>query len=143
MRYMALPLSIRFSPSVLARLRLLAQSSPGATPSGLVQRLVDEGLRMAEHPGIVFKSGPSGRRAAVTNGPDVWEVVKVLREIDERGSTAVSATADLLTLPESRIRAAIHYYAGYAKEIDAEIDAADQASSSAEAAWRAEQHLTA
>ena len=30
-------------------------SISGATPSGLVQWLVDEGLRMAEHPGVVFE----------------------------------------------------------------------------------------
>jgi hypothetical protein len=54
----------------------------GATPSGLVQRLVDEGLRMAEHPGVVFKDGPGGRRPALKVGPDIWELIKFLREID-------------------------------------------------------------
>jgi hypothetical protein len=33
---------------------------------------------------VLFKDGPSGRRAALAFGPDVWEIVKVLREIDER-----------------------------------------------------------
>src|SRR5262245_15755051 len=65
LRYVSTPLSIRFDPGLLERLRRRAQSSPGATPSGLAQRLVDEGLRMADHPGVVFKDGPSGRRAAL------------------------------------------------------------------------------
>jgi hypothetical protein len=30
---------------------------------------------MMAHPGIVFKDGPSGRRAALAFGPDVWEDV--------------------------------------------------------------------
>lgn len=143
MRYMTAPLSIRFDTKLLDRLRRHALTSPGSTPSGLAQRLVDEGLRMADHPGVVFKDGPSGRRAALAFGPDVWEVVKVLRELDERGESAVTATAELLSLPEAKVRVAMHYYADYPDEIDAEISAADEASAAAEAAWQAEQRLLA
>lgn len=74
LRYVSGPLSIRFDPGILDRLKRRAARLPGATPSGLAQRLVDEGLRRAEHPGIEFKDGPSGRRAALALGPDVWEV---------------------------------------------------------------------
>ncbi len=143
MRYMTLPLSIRFNESLLARLRRRVQTNPGVTVSGLAQRLVDEGLRMAEHPGIVFKEGPSGRRAALAFGPDVWEVVKFLREVDERGSGAISTAVDMLGLPEARVRTAIHYHSAYPGEIDAEIAQADDASRAAEAAWEAEQRLLA
>jgi hypothetical protein len=140
---MAAPLSIRFDPELLSRLRRRARSMPGGSVSGLAQRLVDEGLRMTEHPGIVFKDGPSGRRAALAYGPDVWEIVKFLHEIDDRGHDAVAAAAEMLNLPASRIRAAIHYYAAYPDEIDAEIEQADAESRSAEAAWETEQRLLA
>lgn len=140
---MTTPLSIRFEPRLLERLRRRAQSTPGATPSGLAQRFVEEGLRMAEHPGVVFKDGPSGRRAALSFGPDVWEIVKVLREIDERGEAAVTAAAEVLALPEARVRAAMHYYAHYQDEIDGEIAEADRVSVAAEQAWRTEQRLLA
>lgn len=140
---MSTPLSIRFEPRLLERLRRRAQSTPGATPSGLAQRLVDEGLRMADHPGVVFKDGPSGRRAALAFGPDVWEVAKVLREVDERGETAVAATAEVLALPEAKVRVAMHYYAAYPEEIDAEIEEADRLSDKAEQAWRFERRLLA
>lgn len=140
---MTTPLSIRFDARLLERLRRRAQSSPGATPSGLAQRFVEEGLRMAEHPGVVFKDGPSGRRTALAFGPDVWEIVKVLREIDERGEAAVGAAAEVLALPPARVRAAMHYYADYPDEIDAEIDEADRVSTAAEQAWRTEQRLLA
>jgi hypothetical protein len=143
MHYMSAPLSIRFSPALLARLRRRAQSIPGATPSGLAQRFVEEGLRMDAHPGIVFKNGPSGRRAALASGPDIWEVIKVLREIDERGQAAVPAAAEILSLPEPRVHVAMHYYSEYTGEIDAEIDEADDASRAAEEAWQAEQRLLA
>lgn len=98
---------------------------------------------MAEHPGIVFKDGPSGRRAAVAYGPDVWEIVKVLREIDERGGPAVAAAAELLALPEAKVRAAMHYYSAYPDEIDVELAQADDESAAAELAWHAEQRLLA
>ena len=143
MRYMSAPLSIRFDEGVLARLRRRAQATPGATPSGLAQRLVDEGLRMAEHPGVLFKDGPSGRRAALAFGPDVWEVVKFLREIDERGPGAVGAAVEVLGLSEAQVRIAMHYYSAHPDEIDEEIAQADEESLAAEAAWLAEQRLLA
>ena len=98
---------------------------------------------MADHPGIVFKDGPSGRRAALAFGPDVWEVVKVLREIDERGGDAVRAAAELLALPEAKVRVALHYYAGYPEEIGAEIDEADRVATEAQRAWHVERRLLA
>lgn len=98
---------------------------------------------MAEHPGIVFKDGPSGRRAALSQGPDVWEVVKFLREIDERGQNAIEAASETLALSEARVRVALHYYSAYPEEIDAEIDQADEESRAAEEAWLAEQRLLA
>jgi hypothetical protein len=143
MRYMSAPLSIRFDQRLLGRLRRRAQATPGASPSGLAQRLVDEGLRMAEHPGIVFKDGPAGRRAALAFGPDVWEVVKFLREVDERGPDAIAAAAEVLSLPESRVRIAMHYHLAHPEEIEAEIAQADEESRAAEAACEAEQRLLA
>lgn len=140
---MSAPLSIRFAPEVLDRLRQRASFTPGATVSGLAQRLVDEGLRQAEHPGVVFKDGPSGRRAALVLGPDVWEVVRVLKEVDERGEAAVAAAAELLDLTSERVRVALRYYAAQSLEIDTEIAGADAASLAAEQAWRDEQRLLA
>ena len=143
MRYMSSPLSIRFDPKILERLRRRARAVPGATPSGLAERLVDEGLRMAEHPGIVFKDGPSGRRAALSLGPDVWEVVKASREVDERGEAAVLAVGEILNLEEEQVRAALRYYADHQDEIDAEIALSHEESAKAEEAWLAQQRLLA
>jgi hypothetical protein len=140
---MTTPLSIRFSPSLLARLRQRASATPGASAAGLAQRLIDEGLRMADHPGVIFKDGPSGRRGALAYGPDIWEVIKFLREIDERGPAAIDAAAEVFAVDASRIAAAISYYGDYSDEIDAEIAAADEASARAEEAWRVQQRLIA
>ena len=140
---MTTPLSIRFSPSLLARLRQRANAMTGASAAGLAQRLIDEGLRMADHPGVIFKDGPSGRRAALAYGPDVWEVIKFLREVDERGPDAIDAAAEVFVVDASRIATAISYSGDYVGEIDAEIADADEASARAEAAWRVQQQLIA
>ncbi len=140
---MSTPVSIRFDAALLARLRRRALATTGANTSALAQRLVDEGLRMADHPGVIFKEGPTGRRAAIAYGPDVWEIVKFLREIDERGPAAMDAAAEVFAVDASRITTAISYYGDYRDEIDAEIDAADDASVRAEVAWRVQQQLLA
>lgn len=140
---MSSPLSVRFDDDVLARLRRRARAVPGLTASGLAQRLVDEGLRMAEHPGIVFRDGPSGRRAALAFGPDVWEVVLYLRQVDERGDAALDSAAETFAMPAVRLRAALHYYAAHPDEVDAEVDQAATESALAEAAWEAERRLLA
>lgn len=140
---MSKPTSIRFDETLLARLRRKAQATPGGNTSALAQRLVDEGLRMADHPGILFKDGPTGRRAALAYGPDVWEIIKFLREIDERGPTALTAAAEVLAIDVNRVTVAVDYYGDYREEIDAEIEAADEASERAERAWRVRQRLIA
>ena len=140
---MTTPLSIRFTPSLLDRLRQRARAMTGASAAGLAQRLIDEGLRMADHPGVIFKDGPSGRRAALAYGPDVWEVIKFLREVDERGPAAIDAGAEVFAVDTGRISTAISYYGDYADEIDAEIADADEASARAEEAWRVQQQLIA
>jgi hypothetical protein len=140
---MTTPLSIRFTPSLLARLRQRANATPGASAAGLAQRLIDEGLRMADHPGVIFKDGPSGRRAALGYGPDIWEIVKFLGEIDERGPAALDAAAEVFALDSSRVATAVSYYGNYPDEIDAEINEADEASERAEQAWRVQRRLIA
>lgn len=143
MHYMAMPLSIRFEAGLLARLRARAATMTGGNTSALAQRLVDEGLRMADHPGVIFKDGPTGRRAALGYGPDVWEVIKFLREVDERGPAALDAAAEVFAVDVHRITGAVSYYGDYRDEIDAEIATADEASLRAEQAWRVQQGLLA
>jgi hypothetical protein len=62
---------------------------------------------MADHPGVIFKDGPSGRPSALAYGPDVWEIIKFLREVDERGPAALDAAAEVFAVDASRISTAI------------------------------------
>lgn len=143
LQYMTTPLSIRFDDTLLTRLRRRASAIMGSNTSALAQRLVDEGLRMSDHPGVIFKDGATGRRAALAFGPDVWEIIKFLREVDERGSAALEAAAEVFALDINRITTAVAYYGDYSEEIDAEIEAAEAASIQAERAWRVQRRLVA
>ena len=60
--------SARWGADVLDRLEQRSEMA-GTNKSRLAERYVDEGTRMDEHPGIVFRGGPTGRRAALAGGP--------------------------------------------------------------------------
>jgi hypothetical protein len=111
----------------------------GMAKSRLAERYVDEGLRGDEHPGIVFRGGPTGRRAALAAGPDAWEVIAAMRGAGARGEQAVLDTAELLNLTELQVRTAVRYYSDYPKEIDERIRRNVEDADAAEAAWRREQ----
>jgi len=104
-------------------------------------RLIEEGLRMEAHPGILFKDGPAGRRPAIADGPDVWEIIKFIREVDDRGPAALDSAAEMLNLDPRQVNAAVSYYGDYKEEIDDWITHADEASEHAEKAWLAQQEL--
>ncbi|QAY61745.1 hypothetical protein ET475_05910 [Microbacterium protaetiae] len=139
---MTTPLSIRFDAALLHRLRRGA-AARGATPSGWAQRLVDEGLRAQEFPGIVFRDGASGRRAALAAGPDVWEIVAALRDADRRGDSALEVVAVDFGLPVGRARVALAYYGAHAEEIDGEIAENERAADEALRSWESQQRLLA
>ncbi len=103
--------SIRFThPDVHRRLRDAA-ARKGTSASALAELLIDEGLRTESHPLIVFRDGPSGRRAALVNGPDVWEVVSAVVDSDIPPGQREERVADLLDLSVAQVRAAMAYYA--------------------------------
>lgn len=114
-------LSIRFKrPGSYQRLkRGAARRAESISAAG--ERLIDEGLRMEAHPGIVFRDGPSGRRAGLAAGPDVWEVVGLLRNLSGRVEERAAAAAAQLGLTEAQVRATSRYYAEFTDETDAEI----------------------
>jgi hypothetical protein len=140
---MTSPLSIRFDAALLERLRRRAELND-STPSGLAQRLVDEGLRAQEHPGIVFRDGPSGRRAALAAGPDVWEVVSAVRSSGAKDEKkAIAAAATEMALPATLVHVALGYYGSFPGEVDAQVAENERAAAHALDAWRARQQLLA
>ena len=109
------------------------------TPVG--ERLADEGLRMEAHPGIVFRDGPSGRRAGLAAGPDVWQVVGLLRDLRGSLEERVATTADQLGLTETQVRTTSRYYDEFTDEIDSEIAENDDIADRELAAWENERKL--
>lgn len=140
------PTPVRFADDVAARLAAFASSRAGLSLSGAANLLVDEGLRMAEHPGIVFRDGPSGRRAGCVNGPDVWEVLRAVRSVrDENPAFSDEEVLELVVANSGvamrQVRNALSYWASYPEEIDSDIDLADEAERAAEAAWQRQRQL--
>ena len=130
--------SARMDASVLDRLDRRGAHA-GLNKSRLAERYIDEGMRIDEHPGIVFRDGPAGRRPSLAAGPDAWEVIGVLKGAPERGEAAILYTADYLNLPPTGVRSVVSYYAAYPAEIDEWIARNDAEAEAAEAAWRREQ----
>ncbi|HSI97575.1 MAG TPA: hypothetical protein VK926_04370 [Gaiellaceae bacterium] len=127
------PVSTRYPSDTLRRLDERAQSE-GHSRSTLIQRYVAEGIEMDEHPGIVFRSGPAGRRPGLTAGPDVWEVVAVFRSFED-----VEQTAGWLDQPATAIEAALRYYDAHRPQIDDWIRRNEEAADAAERIARARQ----
>ncbi len=123
-------------------------ANPGLSLSSAANRLVDEALRMTEHPGIIFRPGPTGRRASLSGGPDIWEVIRAIKSA--RAAESGLHDDDLLDLVSGNtgisprlLSTAVRYWAAYPEEIDAEIAIADAAEEAAEQAWLRERQLMA
>jgi hypothetical protein len=127
------PVSTRYPSDTLKRLDRRARVE-GHSRSTLIQRYVAEGIEMDEHPGIVFRSGPAGRRPGLVGGPDVWEVVAVHRSFGD-----AQRTADWLDQPASAIETALGYYEAHRSEIDDWIRRNEEAAEAAERVARARQ----
>lgn len=131
--YTSVNVSVRLDDSLAERLRLRARAA-GETLSDRLRRYADEGIRQDEHPLIAFRDGPTGRRAGVVGGPDVWEIVMWLEDLAmermlvEKIEGLKASESDLVTVlveesPISRpqIDAARRYYRAYPDEIDARV----------------------
>ena len=102
-------------------------AAEGVTETALVARVLDEALKTAAHPDIVYRDGPSGRRAALAGGPDVWEVVLGVRHAPGQGEAKIAGAAEQMGLAERLIRAAVNFAAAHPEEIEQRIALNDAA----------------
>ncbi|MDE0269013.1 MAG: hypothetical protein OXI96_08265 [Acidimicrobiaceae bacterium] len=123
---MSRPTSFRLDDELLKRLETESRAAAESVTS-LVRSLLDEGLKIRQFPGVVYRSGPAGRRAALVGGPDVWEVIRDLRCWPGRGMQRIECLAKELGLPVSLVKLATEFYCAYPDEIDARIDADERA----------------
>ncbi len=91
---------------------------------------------MDAHPGIVFRDGPDGRRAAIAGGMDVWEMIATVKDQPTKGEQAIDDAASYLDVSPVVVRTAVGYYANFRSEIDERIERNRAEADAAEAAWR-------
>jgi hypothetical protein len=87
--------------------------------SEVYRQVIDEWVRLQDHPGIRFVDGPAGRRAALVGGPDVWEIIDVAREYAFDAAAVREAYPWLTT---ELLGVAKRYYECFSDEIDALIE---------------------
>ncbi len=123
--------SVRLDDDTRARLSAAA-ADESTTVTELIERFIREGLACAAHPGIVFKPGPSGRRAALAGGPDVWEIVSALRRVKGADRRRIAALAKQFGIHERQVAIALDYAAARREEIEQRVEANDRALEEAE-----------
>ena len=123
--------SIRLDDELRQRLADEA-AAQGTTLTELIERFAREGLASATHPGIVFKPGPSGRRAALAGGPDVWEIAAAWRDTSGSEARRIAGVADQFGLHQRQIVIALNYAAAHRDEIEARVQLNDTALREAE-----------
>ena len=123
--------SLRLDDDLRERLAFRAEAE-NVSLTTLVERLLREALATDEHPGVVFKPGPSGRRAALAGGPDVWEIADAARRTSGSESKRVSALAKEFGIHERQVAVALNYAASNHDEIESRVRANDRAHDKAE-----------
>ena len=123
---MARPTSFRLPEKLLERLDGEA-AARGMSVTALVATILDEGLKVGRFPGILYRDGPTGRRAGLIGGPDVWEIVCGLKQTPGEGEPRVRALAEQLDLTPARVRLAIDFWATFPDEIEARMAADERA----------------
>jgi hypothetical protein len=118
---MAASTSFRISDAAKARLASRAVRE-GMTATALLGQLIVEGIDQLDYPGIIFRGPAHDRRAALAAGPDVWEIVARLQELDGSEEQRISLLSAESDLHPRHIRIALDYAADHADEVRTRID---------------------
>ena len=122
---MAASTSFRISESAKRRLATRA-AADGMSATALLERLIDEGVAQLDFSGIVFRGPAHDRRAALAAGPDVWEVIARLRELEGSTEERVATLSEESELHPRLIRLAVDYAAEHPDEIRRRMDRNDE-----------------
>lgn len=93
-------------------------------PRTLAETILEEGIRMRRHPGIVFVDRGGGRAAVLAGRPrlGVWQIV-----LTARASRSLASAARYLSVDIASVERALAYAAEHAEEMEAAIQANDEA----------------
>lgn len=114
---MATPVNLRLPSKTAEKVRRLCAIEQ-RTYTEMVRILVEEAIRMREFPGVYFVDGPTGRRARIAGGLDVWEIVQPYLVA---GKNWQALRDSFPHLHERVLRDALAYYSAYPDEIEARI----------------------
>lgn len=118
--------SFRISKEAKERLADRAQRE-GISATALLERLIIEGVDTLEHPGIVYRGPVHDRRASLAAGPDVWEIVGRLRELEGDEEQRIAMLAEESGLHPRQIRIALDFAAAHPEQIQKRIERNERA----------------
>lgn len=120
---MIMATSTSFRISDAARTRLATRAArEGMTATALLDLLIVEGIDQLDYPGIIFRGPAHDRRAALAAGPDVWEVIARLQELDGSEEQRISLLSAESDLHPRLIRIALDYAAEHSADIRERIE---------------------
>ena len=111
----------------------------GESRNAMVDRLLNESLRIEKHPFIRFITGASGKREAHIVGTR-WKVRQIIVTLKgEKGQ--LDSVIKGFDLTELQVRAAVSYYADFSDEIDADIERESVDAEQQRVRWEREQSV--
>jgi hypothetical protein len=118
----AVPRSTSFRISDDSKSRLASRAAhDGVTATSLLEQLILEGIDQLDYPGVIFRGPAHDRRAALAAGPDVWEIVARLQDLDGTEEQRISLLSEESELHPRLIRIALDYAADHASQISDRI----------------------
>lgn len=114
---MSAPVSVRLPEGTAAKVRSMAAVEHRSL-ADMIGLLAEEALKIREFPDITFTDGPTGRRATLIQGPDVWEVIEPYLTAGKNWQTLRASYPEL---DEALLRIAVRYYEAYPEEIEGRV----------------------
>jgi uncharacterized protein (DUF433 family) len=111
----------------------------GESRNAMVDRLLNESLRLEKHPFVRFITGTAGRREPHILGTR-WKVRQIIVTLKgEKGQ--LDSVIKGFDLTELQVRAAVSYYADFSDEIDADIERDSVDAEQQKVRWEREQSV--
>jgi hypothetical protein len=115
--------STSFRITEAAKRRLASRAAQeGISATALLDRLIIEGVDQLSYGGIVFRGPAHDRRAALAAGPDVWEIVSRLQELDGSEEQRIATLCAESDLHPRLVRIALDYAADHPDEVRERIE---------------------
>jgi uncharacterized protein (DUF433 family) len=111
----------------------------GESRNAMVDRLLNESLRLEKHPFVRFITGAAGRREPHILGTR-WKVRQIIVTLKEEKGQLDSVIKGF-DLTELQVRAAVSYYADFSDEIDADIERDSVDAEQQRVRWEREQSV--